>query len=84
MQRRHAREAQWDATILDFDSEDFRPFPFTDSLRILGVTVDEHFSLDEHFLYLLFMAQVRQGVLKLTYEAAICCFLRYCLTVTGS
>ena len=75
------------------------PFPLSDSLRVLGVTIDEYFALDEHFQSVLAKAPVRQGilhkvvnsswglevgVLKMTHDAVIVSLMRYALTVTGS
>ena len=75
------------------------PFPVTQTMRILGVTIDPFFALDEHYKDIVTKARLRQGilgkvagtkwglevgVLKMTHDAVIISLLRYALVVTGS
>ena len=96
--------------VLDFDPEEDIPmadmnfwegfpYPAAESMRVLGLTVDMFFSLDEHYQEIINKAQMRQGILsrvarckwgmdtgvmKMTHDAVITSLLRYALTITGS
>ena len=78
--------------------EEIYPAPLTATIRVLGVQIDRHFTLDEHYAHTLAKAQTRQallrrigntswgvdvGVLALTADAAVGSQLRYGLTVAG-
>ena len=75
------------------------PFPLQETVKVLGVLLDSHVTLDEHFRALMSGAQIRQGiltrvarmtwgldtgVLRATHDALITSLLRYGLTLTGS
>ena len=75
------------------------PYPLAESMRVLGVQLDEYMTLDEHLQSILSRAQVRQGilakvahsswgletsVLRVTYDALLTSLLRYGLTMVGS
>ena len=96
--------------ILDFEpSEDcpratencWEGFPnkVAPTMKVLGVTFDRFYSLDEHYSSVIAKAQMRQGIsstatkrdwrleiglLKMTRDAGISSLLRYALVVTGS
>ena len=40
------------------------PFPLTSSLKILGVTIDAHSTVDEHFQTIMSKAPIRQVYLR--------------------
>ena len=75
------------------------PFLQQETARVLGVLLDSHMTLDEHYKVLMSKAQVRQGilarvarmtwgldtgVLRVTQEALITSLLRCGLALTGS
>ena len=94
------RAAQFVTEKLDFDTfgvereEDGKnlqppcPFPLTESPKVLGVIIDEFFTLDVHFRAILTKAPVRQvvlhrvatsmevGVLKMTHDAVLVSLMR--------
>ena len=112
LRKQHRAEAGFLTTPIDFDpfeeeagienvGIEYRnyPFPKKETVKILGVTIDSQFTLDEHFTNIVTKAAVRQclltkvsnshwglevGTLHITHNAVINSLLRYALTVTGS
>ena len=98
------------SNVLDFDPEgelpeaemnfwEGFPFPAVESMKVLGLTIDMFFALDDHYQEIVGKAQMRQGILsrvakckwgmdtgvmKMTHDAVITSLLRYALTITGS
>ena len=75
------------------------PYPLSDDLEVLGITLDTHFPLDAPFERLLAWPRVRQSiparifrttwrldtmVLRVTRNALLTSILRYGLILTGS
>ena len=75
------------------------PFPLTDNLKILGVIIDNWFTLEDHFRQVLTKAPVRQGILQrvagcrwglevgilsMTNDSIVESLLRYALNVLGA
>ena len=65
------------------------PFPASENLKVLGVSICTHYTLDEHFKSIITKASVfrwglEAGLLRITQNAAIGIILRYTLVVTGS
>ena len=86
------------ASRLDMACQGY-PFPLQETVKVLGVILDNHMTLDEHYRVLMSKAQVRQGiltrvarmtwgldtgVLRVTHDALITSLLRYALIVVGS
>ena len=75
------------------------PFPLNDTIKILGLTFDKHFTFDTHYESLIAKARMRQSImagvahrkwgletaiLRISSDAIITSLLRYGLTVLGS
>ena len=112
LKEQYQKSAEHCKSLIDFDPEthpplptranlaaDGFPYPLSDSVKILGLTLDEYFALDEHMKILSAKAQVRQGilsrvarcawglestVLRLTHDALVTSLLRYAMAVVGS
>ena len=67
--------ARYDASLLEFDplraggidiEQHVQPFPFplTSTLKVLGVTIDEFFTLDDHLRTTLAKAPARLNILR--------------------
>ena len=112
MERQFHREASFGCPPVEFDLEGGAemptrmhaacggyPSPLGETVKVLGVYLDSHMTLDEHFRALMSKAQMRQGilarvarmtwgldtaVLRVTHDALITSLLRFGLVVTGS
>ena len=110
--RQYQHDASYDHTLLEFDPQtqpslttraemdsDGFPYPLEESIKILGIRIDDHFSMDAGVEDLLARSQLRQGilaklarttwgletsVLRITHDALISSILRYGLTIVGS
>ena len=108
----YCREAQWTANTLDFhpnqetpteprpkDLDRPFPYPLSSALKVLGITIDRHFTFDSHCSALLAKSRTRQGilssvahrgwgletaVLRITHDALVTSLLRYGLNILGS
>ena len=80
-------------------TEENSPLPLEDTVKILGILLDKHLTLDDHFRDLLRRSQMRQAVLariakqkwgldstilKITHDALVTSFVRYGLILVGS
>ena len=92
-------DPQENANVANAQESNGFPFPITDTVKVLGVTIDSQFTLDEHFKNMCTKAAVRQsilskvanshwglelGTLHITHNAVINSLLRYALAITGS
>ena len=74
--QQYRQAAACDRTILEFDPWEDEPeepwqrlrrnfpVPLTDTIRVLGMILDEYMTLDDHFTSLLTRAQIRQAILR--------------------
>ena len=112
LRRQHEHDAPYNNSLLDFDpfehpslasrrEQESEGFPFTleANLKVLGVILDDHLTMDANIQAMLSRAQLRQGilakmakttwgletgVLRITHNAIITSLLRYALTLIGS
>ena len=112
LKEQYMKSAEHSESLIEFDPEehppipprttlaaDGFPYPLSEGVKVLGVTMDEYFTLDEHLKIMSTKAQVRQGILskvsrctwglemtilRLTHDALITSLLRYAMVVVGS
>ena len=112
LRKQHTERAKHDHRPLDFDPTDPTasptqagttmeeyPHPLSETVKILGVTLDNDFTLDDHMQTTMAKAQLRQAilskvantrwglghtVLSVTHDALVSSLLRYAMVITGS
>ena len=108
----YCREARWTVDTTDFDPDQETPpeprprgldrafpYPLSSTMKVLGITIDRHFTFDSHHSALLAKSRTRQGILssvahrgwgletsilRITHDALVTSLLRYGLNILGS